>query len=68
MRNQVPSQGCWITEEDMLERRRVAFLGAEIKEKLFSGRPALGEEVNIGGMRFTVIGVMDPKLQFSNYF
>ncbi|MDZ7639670.1 MAG: ABC transporter permease [Bryobacterales bacterium] len=68
MRNQVPSQGRWITEEDMLERRRVAFLGAEIKEKLFSGRPALGEEVNIAGMRFTVIGVMDPKLQFSNYF
>jgi putative ABC transport system permease protein len=68
MRNQVPSQGRWISEEDMLERRRVAFLGAEIKEKLFSGRPALGEEININGMRFTVIGVMDPKLQFSNYF
>jgi putative ABC transport system permease protein len=68
MRNQIPSQGRWISEEDMLERRRVAFLGAEIKEKLFSGRPALGEEVNINGMRFTVIGVMDPKLQFSNYF
>lgn len=68
MRNQIPSQGRWISEEDMLERRRVAFLGAEITKKLFSGRPALGEEININGMRFTVIGVMDPKLQFSNYF
>ena len=68
MRNQLASQGRWISEEDMLERRRVAFLGAEIKEKLFSGRPALGEEISINGMRFTVIGVMDPKLQFSNYF
>lgn len=68
VRNEVPSQGRWISDEDMLERRRVAFLGAEIKQKLFSGRPALGEEINIGGMRFTVIGVMDPKLQFSNYF
>lgn len=68
MRNQIPSQGRWISEEDMVERRRVAFLGAEIKKKLFSGRPALGEEILINGMRFTVIGVMDPKLQFSNYF
>lgn len=68
VRNEVPSQGRWISDEDMLERRRVAFLGSEIKKKLFSGRPALGEEINIGGLRFTVIGVMDPKLQFSNYF
>lgn len=67
-RNEIPSQGRWISDEDMLERRRVAFLGAEIKQKLFSGRPALGEEIVIEGMRFTVIGIMDPKLQFSNYF
>lgn len=68
MRNQVPSRGRWITEEDLLERRRVAFLGAEIKKKLFSGRPAIGETISIGGARFTVIGEMEPKLQFSNYF
>ncbi len=68
IRNEVPSQGRWISDEDMLERRRVAFLGSEIKQKLFSGRPALGEEIKIGGLRFTVIGVMDPKLQLSNYF
>lgn len=59
VRNEVPSQGRWISDEDMLERRRVAFLGSEIKKKLFSGRPALGEEIIIGGLRFTVIGVMD---------
>ncbi|MCW5964459.1 MAG: ABC transporter permease [Bryobacterales bacterium] len=68
MRNEVPSVGRWISDEDLLERRRVAVLGAEIKKKLFSGRPAVGEEVNINGARFTVIGTMDPKLQFSNYF
>src|SRR5690606_3723329 len=53
VRNEVPSQGRWISDEDMLERRRVAFLGSEIRQKLFGGRPALGEEINIGGMRFT---------------
>jgi putative ABC transport system permease protein len=68
MRNEVPSEGRWISPEDNLERRRVAFLGARLREKLFSGRPAIGETISIRGMRFTVIGVMDPKLQMSNYF
>ena len=30
--------------------------------------PATGEEVRIDGVRFTVIGVMDRKMQLSNYF
>jgi len=68
MRNEVPSQGRWISSEDFLERRRVVFLGARLREKLFSGRPAVGETVKIAGMRFTVIGVMDRKIQDSNYF
>lgn len=38
MRNEVPSQGRWISPEDIVERRRVVFLGARLREKLFSGR------------------------------
>lgn len=68
MRNEVPSEGRWISPEDMVERRRVAFLGARLREKLFSGRPAVGETIAIRGLRFTVIGVMEKKLQMSNYF
>jgi len=68
MRNEKPSQGRWITPDDLLERRRVVFLGARLREKLFGGRPAVGEEVLIRGVRFTVIGVMDLKMQDSNYF
>jgi putative ABC transport system permease protein len=68
MRNEVPSQGRWISGEDMMERRRVVFLGARLREKLFAGRPPVGETVHIGGMRFTVIGTMDRKIQDSNYF
>jgi putative ABC transport system permease protein len=68
MRNEVPSEGRWINASDQLERRRVAFLGGRIREQLFSGRPAVGETVLIGGVRFTVIGVMQRKLQMSNYF
>jgi len=68
MRNEVPSAGRWISPDDVLERRRVVFLGARLREKLFGGRPAVGETVQISGLRFTVIGVMDRKFQDSNYF
>ena len=68
MRNEVPSEGRWISDSDVLERRRVVFLGGRLREQLFSGRPAVGELVQIGGVRFTVIGVMARKIQLSNYF
>jgi putative ABC transport system permease protein len=68
MRNEVPSEGRWINPSDEIERRRVCFLGGRIREQLFSGRPAVGETVLIGGVRFTVIGVMARKIQLSNYF
>jgi putative ABC transport system permease protein len=68
MRNEVPSEGRWFTASDELERRRVCFLGGRVREQLFSGRPAVGETVAIGGVRFTVIGVMARKIQLSNYF
>jgi putative ABC transport system permease protein len=68
IRNEVPSQGRWISPEDFLERRRVVFLGSQLTQKLFRGRPPVGEIVQINSVRFTVIGVMDRKIQMSNYF
>jgi len=68
MRNEVAAEGRWISDEDILDRRRVVFLGYDVRRKLFSGRPAVGETVAINGMRFTVIGAMDKKIQMSNYF
>ena len=68
VRNEIPSEGRWISSEDFLERRRVVFLGGTLRKQLFGGRPAVGETVLIQGVRFTVIGTMDRKLQMSNYF
>ena len=68
MRNEVPSDGRWITPEDLAERRRVVFLGSQLRKKLFSGEPALGEMVRIKGVPFTVIGSMDRKFSDSCYF
>lgn len=68
LRNEVPSEGRWLTASDELERRRVIFLGNRVREQLFSGRPAVGETVLVGGVRFTVVGTMEKKIQLSNYF
>jgi putative ABC transport system permease protein len=68
IRNEVPSDGRWINAMDFTERRRVAFIGQWVADKLFAGRPAVGEEVTIDGVRFTIIGLMAKKMQMSNYF
>jgi putative ABC transport system permease protein len=68
IRNERPNDGRWLSPEDFLERRRVAFLGSQLRKKLFQGRPAVGETIRIDGMRFTVVGTMSRKMQMSNYF
>jgi putative ABC transport system permease protein len=68
MRNEVPSEGRWINAADVAEHRRVAFIGGRVREQLFGGRPAVGEGVQINGVHFTIVGIMDRKLQLSNYF
>jgi putative ABC transport system permease protein len=68
MRNEVPSEGRWINASDVVEHRRVAFIGGRVREQLFGGRPAVGEGVQIDGVHFTIVGIMDRKLQLSNYF
>src|SRR6266404_8352519 len=68
MRHEIPREGRWITSLDLTERARVAFLGGKVKDQLFSGRNAVGEDIVISGIHFRVIGLMDRKLQLSNYF
>lgn len=68
MRSENPSSGRWISPEDMAERRRVVFIGATLRKKLFANQPAVGQMVRIGNVRFTVIGTMNRKIQLSNYF
>jgi putative ABC transport system permease protein len=68
MRNEVPREGRWLTAADDVERRRVIFIGGRLYEKLFAGRPAVGETVEVDCVRFLVVGVMARKMQMSNYF
>ncbi len=59
--------GRFLSDEDVLHRRRVAVIGADVKKDLFSGMPAVDGEIKIGGVRFTVIGVLRKKTQITNY-
>lgn len=58
-----PAQGRYYNADDLDNRARVVVLSSQAKEKLFSGRNALGESVRIAGVRFEVIGVLKPKMQ-----
>lgn len=60
------AQGRFYNAEDEIERARVAVIGSEAKEKLFSGRNALGEHVRVDGLSFEVIGVLSAKMQEGN--
>ncbi len=57
------AQGRFFNLEDQMQRARVAVLGSEAKEKLFSGRNAISERIRIDGLSFEVIGVLLPKMQ-----
>jgi putative ABC transport system permease protein len=59
-------QGRFYNMEDQVQRARVAVIGSEAKEKLFSGRNALGEHIRLDGLSFEVIGVLSPKMQEGN--
>ena len=56
-------QGRFYNPQDQTQRARVAVIGSETKEKLFSGRNALGEHIRVDGISFEIIGVLGAKMQ-----
>jgi putative ABC transport system permease protein len=55
--------GRFYSAEDMQLRARICVLGSESKEKLFSGRFALGEKIRINGIPYEVVGILRPRPQ-----
>jgi putative ABC transport system permease protein len=68
MRGHYLQAGRRLSAEDIQYGRRVAILGNDLRLKLFSEAPALGEEIRIKGVPFTVVGVLQKKVAMSNYF
>ena len=59
--------GRWLNQNDMDERRRVLFIGNKLAEDLFGEEDPVGRTVMLNQTPFTVIGVMQEKIQNSSY-
>ena len=55
--------GRFFTDEDDANRAHVAIIGSEAKTKLFGGRYPSASRIRLNGIGFTVIGMLEPKMQ-----
>jgi putative ABC transport system permease protein len=60
VRAQTIAEGRFIAPSDVENRAAVTVLASETSEELFGFRDPVGQTVNIGGVPFTVIGVLAP--------
>ena len=68
MRNLIPEVGGrFINSLDIVQKRRVVFLGNELKQQLLGEREAIGEYVLINNAPFQVVGILKTKKQDSSY-
>jgi putative ABC transport system permease protein len=68
MRHVLPQPGGrFINQLDMEQKRRVAFIGDNLKEYLFKKEDAINKYIYIGDSPFLVIGVLKKKTQNSSY-
>jgi len=68
IRGMFMGEGRFLIPDDLANMRRVAVLGYDLKQKLFSRSPALDQDIFISGIRFTVVGILKKKIAISNYF
>ncbi len=55
--------GRFLNDGDNQSHGFYAVVGSEARDKLFSGLPALGETIRLGGVSFQVIGTMKARMQ-----
>ncbi len=59
--------GRFLPSEDLRTARSFAVLGSKLKQELFKTRNPLGQRISVGGQRYRVIGVMEPKGQILGF-
>jgi putative ABC transport system permease protein len=68
LRNHVPKPGGrFLSDEDVAMRRRVVFLGGELAHDLFGEADPVGKTMLINTMPYTVIGVLEKRMQMGTY-
>jgi len=58
------AHGKFLPEDDLQRARALVVLGSTVRQELFPGVNPVGEFVRIGGERFRVVGVIEPKGEF----
>jgi len=58
MRRMEFAEGSSFSEADDFTHTRVAFIGADVKQKLFSGQNAIGENIRVDGIPYQIVGVL----------
>jgi len=58
MRRMEFAEGSSFSEGDDYTHTRVAFIGADVKQKLFSGQNAIGESIRVDGISYQIVGVL----------
>jgi putative ABC transport system permease protein len=58
-----PEQGRFFNGAEDEQRAHVCVLGSEAKTKLFSNEWAIGDTIRLNGVIFTIVGVLQPKMQ-----
>lgn len=53
--------GRFLPHDDPTAPRALAVLGSKLRQELFGDRNPLGQRIRVGGNRYRVIGVMEPK-------
>ena len=66
-RSIIVSQGRLMNEDDESHGQRVALLGSEAAKQLYPGQPAIGAQLMMNGVPYTVIGVLQKKRQNGSY-
>jgi putative ABC transport system permease protein len=68
LRNHVPKPGGrFLDEQDIELRRRVVFLGGELAHDVFGDADPVGKQLLINQTPYTVIGVLEKRLQMGTY-
>lgn len=61
IRNTAAEEGRVFSEADNETKRRVVVIGPKLKDTLFDQAPAVGREITLNGIYFTVIGIAEAK-------
>ena len=66
MRRLEVEDGRYFEDSDFIEHRKVVILGSHAAKKVFQGSPPVGQQIEVEGQSFQVIGVLRNKIQDSS--